>query len=873
MSIIHKKTAFGVGDFVFIAVGLLCVFGFFLNYPSQEPRSIISTTLSQDSVKVKANQVVRDLGYSLDNRQASVIRFQSNTDLLDSLQYDNGRQSFIRTVSDSMPPGLHPYYWDVDFSNAENSSQPGEDGNENISVRLDGQGRLIEFFNPENSLPNRPVHRRALIHAFEAEPDLDLWKTLPDSAWDRVLRFDLDEDYNSYSTSDSVDIEDSDRSHTFTRVNIERLMDYYLQYGGWKTTPFEFSEIQIETVNSQAVADVTVDAAAPIMGQDVRINARLLSSGALLNFDANYNPDSTESDMPGLLEISRLSMILIFALVLIVLFYFRIRSRAIDTQSALIAGILTGLTVPATIFLQEWETSTLMSGNGQSVDLLGLALQMGFSGAFTSVGVFALFAVGDSIMRQYWPQKLYTYDYLRQGSFFNKPIGEMILRSMVLAFIVCGIWTIALSFAPNLFFEVERTFLAHEAAWSPIYLFLNSFWFSLLFALCIFAVAATQFYGSHKRKWLSSLVIILGVILIIPTFQNVGPTMQEMILFGILGIVFTVIFLKWDILTVFFTHFIFVLMLESSSGWIVSGSPDLSAFILLLIFLFSNAVAAVLFIVKGDKEQSLSGYVPEYVEELAQEQRIKQELRIARDVQQSFLPVETPRFKNLDLAAICKPAYETGGDYYDFVQLDDHRIAVTIGDVSGKGIQAAFYMTFIKGILQSLCHEIDSPAEILKRVNRLFYENAQRGTFISLVYGIIDLKKRTFRFARAGHNPILRVGGNNTNLEELKPKGIGIGLSKDRFDEHLEEVELSIEDKNVLVLYTDGIVEAMSESEKFYGTKRLNMMIKRNARKSAKEILDLVAKDVGSFIGKAKQHDDMTIMVMKLKDQKKNRVH
>ncbi len=867
MSIIHKNTAFGVGDFIFIAVGLLCVFGFFLNYPSQDPRSVIQTTMAEDSVAATANQVISDLGYSLDDQQVSVVGLQSNTDLLDSLQLDNGRQKFINAVSDSLPSGLYPYYWNISFSNTREDSEATGDGNENIALRLDEQGRLIEFLNPQNSLPDYPVHRKALIHAFKADANLDLWKTLPDSAWDRVLRFDFDEDYNSDSTPDTTDVTNTERSHTFQRANIERLAGYYLQIGGWNPGQFQFSDIQIETVHSQAIADVTVNTSAPVMGQDLRINVRLLSSGALVNLDASYNPEGTEQNMPGLLEISRIAIVPIFILALITLFYFRIRSRAIDTRSALIAGILTGLVVPATIFLQEWGTSLTMGINVQSMDLLGLALQMGFSGAFTSVGVFALFAVGDSIMRQYWPQKLYSYDYLRQGKFFNKPIGEMILRSIVLAFILCGIWTVALSFAPNLFLEIERTFLAHEAAWAPIYLFLNSFWFSLLFALCIFAVAATQFYSTHKRKWLASLVVVLGVILIIPTFQNIGPAVSEIVLFGILGIVFLAIFLKWDILTVFFTHFLFVLMLESSSGWLVNGSPDLPAFILLVVFLFGNTVAAVLFIIKGEKEQSLSGYVPDYVEELAQEQRIKQELRIARDVQQSFLPVETPHFKNLDLAAVCKPAYETGGDYYDFVQLDDHRIAVTIGDVSGKGIQAAFYMTFIKGILHSLCREIDSPAEILKKVNRLFYDNAQRGTFISLVYGIIDLKEKTFRFARAGHNPILRVAGDTKKLEELKPAGIGIGLSRDNFDEHLEEVELSIEDNNVLVLYTDGIVEALSESQNFYGTNRLNAMIKSNVHKSASDMLNLLAEDVESFIGKAKQHDDMTIMVMKLNDQ------
>ncbi len=485
MSIIHRNSAFGVGDFIFVAVGLLCVVGFFFVYPSQEPRSVIKTTIAEDSVAASANQVFRELGYSLDGWQASDSRLQSRTNLLDSLQFENGRSAFIDTASDAMPPGLNPYYWEVNFSNIETRSQSTGDGNENIDVRLDEQGRLIEFLNSQNSLPDRPVRRKALIHAFEAEANLDLWKTLPDSAWDKVLRFDFDEDYNSNSTPDSVGIANTERSHTFQRTNIERLMDYYLQAGGWESTRFEFSEIQIETVHSQAVADVTVDAAAPIMGQNLRIKARLLSSGALVNLDATYNPDDAEPDMPGLLEISRISIVPLFALVLIILFYFRIRSRAIDTRSALIAGILTGLIVSGTIFLREWGTHSLLAANVQSMDLLGLALQMGFSGAFTSVGVFALFAVGDSIMRQYWPQKLYTYDYLRQGSFFNKPIGEMILRSMSLTFILCGIWAVALSLAPNLFFEIERTFIVHEAAWAPIYLLLNSFWFSLLFALCI----------------------------------------------------------------------------------------------------------------------------------------------------------------------------------------------------------------------------------------------------------------------------------------------------------------------------------------------------------------------------------------------------
>nr|WP_286670536.1 PP2C family protein-serine/threonine phosphatase [Fodinibius salsisoli] len=269
---------------------------------------------------------------------------------------------------------------------------------------------------------------------------------------------------------------------------------------------------------------------------------------------------------------------------------------------------------------------------------------------------------------------------------------------------------------------------------------------------------------------------------------------------------------------------------------------------------------------RGKEEKVLSRFVPDYVDELAQEERIKQELRIARNVQESFLPVRTPEFEHLELAGICKPAYETGGDYYDFIQLDDHRLAVAIGDVSGKGIQAAFYMTFVKGVLHSLCREIESPVELLKKANRLFCDNAPRGIFISLAYGIVDLKKKEFRFARAGHNPILRLDTHKETIEELQPGGIGIGLTTGRsFDDNIEEMKVELTKNDALILYTDGIVEALNENQTFYGTYRLNNLLAKHGDSSAEDLLQVLSDDLNTYIGSAKQHDDMTVVIMKMK--------
>lgn len=873
MSLLNKNNAFNVRDYLFLAIGLLCLFGFFLGYAGQEPRSAIDMSLDSNSASAKAVEVFSNLGYSTEGLQSRVT-FQSNRQLLDSLQSEFGRQQAIDILSDSLHVGIYPYYWEIGIrSNASKSFQegssitPGQEGK--TLLRLNEQGELIEFLNPLNILPSRMVNREALIAAFDADQDLDLWKSLPDSAWKRLLRFNIEKGYGQVrpnDTADTVNTQTPSQSHTFSRSDIEQLANYHLQNGGWDTENLNIVDIQVETINSRTAAEILFENSAPILGQNVMLDMVVLPTGSLLKLDATYNSASNERGPPGILTFFRIALTLLFGLAVIILFYFRIRSRAVDTKPALVVGVLAGLIIPVKILFETLASSPLFGNEVETTDLLGMALNMGFSGALASVGFFAVFAVSDSLMRQHWSDKLFSYDYLRQGMVFNKPIGETILRSVVLSFILGGIWTLSLFLFPGLYFEVNQPFLHFEAVWAPVYLFLNCAWFSLIVILAIFSIAGTQIYGLYKNKLIVGIIIAVGMMLMAPVFQSVSPSMLELAFFGILGISFTFIFLKWDILTTLFTHFLFVLMIEVSSGWVVGGSPDFYIFVVFCVFLLFLAVTGVILITKGKDRQSLSDYVPEYVEELAQEERIKQELQIAREVQQSFLPVQTPKFENLDVAAICKPAYETGGDYYDFVLLDNNRVAVTIGDVSGKGIQAAFYMTFIKGILHSLCREVDSPAKILKKTNRLFYDNAPRGTFISLVYGIVDLDEQTFHFARAGHNPVIKIEAQNSEVTELRPSGIGIGLAQGvSFDNNIEEIKLELYENDLLVLYTDGIVEALNEEHKFYGTHRLNKLLNDIKDRTAAEILTELSDDMRSYIGNTKQHDDMTMVVMKLK--------
>lgn len=870
MSLLNKNRAFSVRDYFFISVGLLGLFWFFLTYGSNDPRSVINTSLDKQAVSSQAVQALTSLGFEVEN-YSTQTRFESNAKLLDSLQVHLGRREMIEMLSDSVYPEIQPYYWETFFKKSalgRRSNSEMEGGAETaLTVRLNQQGRLVEVENPNEVLPDRPLNRQALIHAFDTDSSLSIWTSLPDSAWKKVLRFDLDADYNSEETSDQ-EIE-KNTPHAFSRSEIIRLAGFYLKKSGWTASSLDVRNIQIKTIRSSTAAKITFQNSEHILGQSVQVEATVLPTGSLLQLSSEYNRSELGASIGDrdILQLVRMALVMLFGFVVLIIFYFRIRSRAVDTSPALVVGVLAGLIIPAIIFLEEIQRLSLFDGATETGNIVALALQMGFGGAFVSISFFVIFSVGDSLMRQHWPEKHSVYDYLRQGMFFNKPIGEMLIRSIVLAFTLCGIWSTMLFFFPDLYFEIERSLLQYESAWPPIFMFLNSAWFSFIMMLGIFAVLGTQVYGSFKSNWITALSMVVGFAVMAPVLQGLGPAMHEILLFAIMGIVFTVIYFKWDFITLALTHFLFVCMLEVSSGWVIKQSPDLYVFIMFFGFLVLVSVVGILAITKGKERQSLPTFVPEYVEELAQEQRIKQELEIAREVQQSFLPIRTPTFDDLEIAAICKPAFETGGDYYDFVQLDDHRVAVTIGDVSGKGIQAAFYMTFVKGIIHSLCRETDSPAEVLKKTNRLFCENAPRGTFISLVYGIMDLEKKTFNFARAGHNPILRITSENGNIEQLQPKGIGIGLTKGgTFEKNIEEVELSLSDDDLLVLYTDGIVEALNNQKTFYGTKRLNNILKRNKWRSAEEILKLLSGDVHTFIGNAKQHDDMTMIVMKFKD-------
>jgi serine phosphatase RsbU (regulator of sigma subunit) len=236
--------------------------------------------------------------------------------------------------------------------------------------------------------------------------------------------------------------------------------------------------------------------------------------------------------------------------------------------------------------------------------------------------------------------------------------------------------------------------------------------------------------------------------------------------------------------------------------------------------------------------------------------RMEEELRVAREVQMRLLPdLEALRMPSVRAAIL--PAREVAGDYYDLFPLPDGNLAFLIADVSGKGTSAAFYAAETKGVLSALDKQALDPREVADRLNAIWCQSHDRHLFLTLTYGTFHPKTGQFRFIRAGHPPafLRRAEGR---VERLHPKGIGVGLSTTRFRDALETCEGILEPGDRLVFYTDGLSEAQSPDETFYGEDRLEALL-------ANPLEDLQAAilgDVTAFIAGRPLADDLTLLIL-----------
>jgi sigma-B regulation protein RsbU (phosphoserine phosphatase) len=188
---------------------------------------------------------------------------------------------------------------------------------------------------------------------------------------------------------------------------------------------------------------------------------------------------------------------------------------------------------------------------------------------------------------------------------------------------------------------------------------------------------------------------------------------------------------------------------------------------------------------------------------------------------------------------------------------------VVVGDVSGKGLSASFYMSKIQTMIQLFSNETKSPKEVLVEVNKKIFGKISKQSFITMNIAFIDVGKRSMKLCRAGHTPIIKF--NNGVIQFIKPNGIGVGLENGLiFEESLEEIEIPLSPKDIFVFSSDGVNEAMNDNNDLFGYDELIEVIKRNSNNSSSEIVHATIKSIDKFRGLKDPSDDVTLVVMKV---------
>lgn len=246
----------------------------------------------------------------------------------------------------------------------------------------------------------------------------------------------------------------------------------------------------------------------------------------------------------------------------------------------------------------------------------------------------------------------------------------------------------------------------------------------------------------------------------------------------------------------------------------------------------------------------------------ADKQKMERDLENARKIQETLLPKIFPRVEGLDISGKMIPAMHVGGDYFDLIKISDKKIFVVVGDVSGKGLSASFYMSKLQTMIRLYCIDGKSPREVLIEVNKNIHGNIEKNWFITVSLALFDLDSCKVTFCRAGHPPIIRI--RNGESELFSPSGMGIGLDKgELFNSSLEEESLSIQHNDLFFFYSDGVTELMNSANEFYGDDRLIKLLIDNSMKRCSLIESILLHDLISFHEGVSQYDDITILPVK----------
>ncbi len=268
---------------------------------------------------------------------------------------------------------------------------------------------------------------------------------------------------------------------------------------------------------------------------------------------------------------------------------------------------------------------------------------------------------------------------------------------------------------------------------------------------------------------------------------------------------------------------------------------------------------------KSIAEQSAFALYNAIIYSMANEKkRLDHDLEIARDIQRILLPAEAPAINGFQISGINVPAHQVSGDYFDYIHVDEERLGVVIADVSGKGVPASLIMAICRSVLRAEAARNPSPADVLRKVNRQLYPDIKEDMFISMAYLILDHERDGVTLARGGHDAPLLYKRQLQRVTPVKSPGMVLGIdSGNVFDRLTVDFAVPLERDDCLVLYTDGVTEALNTEGDEFGLERTIESVRASATDGAQAIVKRVIDDVHNFIGSTPQNDDITLIAIR----------
>jgi serine phosphatase RsbU (regulator of sigma subunit) len=247
-------------------------------------------------------------------------------------------------------------------------------------------------------------------------------------------------------------------------------------------------------------------------------------------------------------------------------------------------------------------------------------------------------------------------------------------------------------------------------------------------------------------------------------------------------------------------------------------------------------------------------------QEMVVRERLETEVQLARQIQQTFIPQFLPTRDAWQFAARWRTARQVGGDFYDVIELPDNKLGIFIADVADKGMPAALFMALTRTLVRAAVNEMNSPADVLRRVNDQLLPDTQQGMFVTAVYGVLDIESGDFTFVNAGHNPPfwMKVSGE---IEKLTRTAVALGVME---QPSMKERTVTLAEGDTLLLYTDGLTEAFSPDGNLFGDSRLmDALHAIQSTHTADEVLVLVEHRLNEFIESVPLGDDLTMLAVR----------